>query len=246
MKLKFLGGAEEVGRLGVKITDRNTSVIVDYGVIPDKPPQYPMPPEPVDAMFITHSHLDHIGAIPVYYHKGEPDLYATQMTLNCMKPLLNDSLKVTNLEGYPAMFNEDDINTALANMKPARYFESFDVGDFKVTPYPAGHIPGSAMWKFEDGKSITVTGDVNTIDTYLINGAKPIKTDVLIIESTYAGKNHESREDVRKRFRESVREVIESGGKVVMPAFAVGRTQELIMTIADMGYDVSVDGMGMT
>ncbi len=244
MKLKFLGGAEEVGRLGVKITDKDTSVIVDYGVIPEKPPQYPLPPEPVDAMFITHSHLDHIGAVPVYYHKGEPDLYATQMTLNTMKPLLRDALKVTNIEGYPAMFNEDDINSALANMRPARYFESIEVGNMVATPYPAGHIPGSTMWKFEDGISVTVTGDVNTIDTYLINGAKPIKTDVLIIESTYAGKNHESREDVRKRFRDSVKEVIDSGGKVIMPAFAVGRTQELIMTIADMGYDVAVDGMG--
>ncbi len=246
MKIKFLGGAEEVGRLGVKITDRNTNVLVDYGVIPEKPPQYPLPPEPIDAMFITHSHLDHIGAIPVYYHKSEPDLYATEMTANCMKPLLNDSLKVTNIEGYPAMFNSDDINEALGNLQIAHYNENYEIGDFKVTPYPAGHIPGSTMWKFENSRSIMVTGDINTLDTYLLDGAKPVKTDVLVIESTYAGKNHESRDDVKTRFRERIKEVVDNGGKVIIPAFAVGRTQEIVMTIADMGYDVSVDGMGNT
>ena len=92
MKVKFLGGAEEVGRLAIKFQDDSTRFMVDYGVVPEKPPQYPMPYEPVDGIFITHAHLDHIGALPVCYHGDKASLYTTTMTANSMEPLLNDSM----------------------------------------------------------------------------------------------------------------------------------------------------------
>ena len=244
MKIKFLGGAEEVGRLAVRIEDHDSSFMVDYGVIPEKPPEYPMPYEKVDGIFVTHAHLDHIGALPVCYHNDRPDLYATAMTASSMRPLLEDSIKIMDIEGYPQRFNRDDISSLFGSVTTAKYGESFPVGKFTATPYTAGHIPGSTMWKFENGSSIMVTGDLYTKDTNLLTGAKPVKADVLVMESTYAGKNHEEREDVVKRLRSRIKEVIDNGGKVILPSFALGRTQELIMVLAEMGLSVATDGMG--
>ncbi len=244
MKVKFLGGAEEVGRLAVRIEEKDTSVMVDYGIIPDKPPKYPLPPEKVDGLFLTHAHLDHCGAMPAYYHSMETSFNSTILTANSIKPLLIDSLKIAGIEGYPQFFNSDDVSLLYENFNEARYGESYDLGNFKITPMSAGHIPGSTMFRFENSASIAVTGDIYTRDTRLLRGAKPFKTDVLVIESTYAGKNHEDRDQVISRLKSRVKEVIESGGKVILPTFAVGRTQELAMILADTGYDISVDGMG--
>lgn len=244
MKIKFLGGAEEVGRLGIVIDMDGVRFQVDYGVIPEKPPQFPLPPEEVDGLFITHSHLDHIGAMPMYFQGSGTEVFATEMTANTTRPMLNDAVKVTSLEGYVERFNREDIETMYTRMNPVKYENTFEYKGVKITPHSAGHIPGSTMWHFQNGSEIMVTGDLYTGQSKLLNGAKPVKTKNLIVESTYAGKNHEDREEVRKRLRERVSEVVEHGGKVILPSFAMGRTQELIMTLSDLPYRIATDGMG--
>ena len=165
------------------------------------------------------------------------------MTANSMRPMLRDSIKVMNLEGYPVRFTLDDIEKLYENLRTVKYGETIESDGFKISPKSAGHIPGSTMWKFENSSSIMVTGDLYTSDSLLLKGAEPQKCDTLIIESTYAGKNHVDREAVRKNLRESIKEVVEGGGKVILPSFAMGRTQELIMSISDLPYNIATDGL---
>ncbi|MCL4315117.1 MAG: MBL fold metallo-hydrolase [Candidatus Thermoplasmatota archaeon] len=244
MKIKFLGGAEEVGRLGIKMTEGENRFLVDYGVIPEKPPEYPLPPEKVDGIFLTHSHLDHAGSLPVYFQKYAANFYATLMTANSVRPMLNDSIKVASLEGYPQPFSKDDISLLYNSFQNLEYGDEHNIGDFSVTGYSAGHIPGSTMWHFQNSESVLVTGDLYTRQTNLLDGAKPVKADTLIMESTYAGRDHEDRQAVIQRLRSRVMEVVESGGKVIFPTFAMGRTQELIMILDKLDLNISVDGMG--
>ena len=246
MKIKFLGGAEEVGRLAIKMDFGGSSVMVDYGLIPEKPPEYPLPPEKVDGVFLTHSHLDHAGSLPVYFNKYDSSFYATLMTANSIRPMLEDTIKIANLEGYTKMFNHDDVSQLYSSFVPVNYGDADSIKDLDFQAFNAGHIPGSTMWKFTNGSEYLVTGDLYTRDTNLLSGAQPVKAENLIVESTYAGKNHEDRQKVIDRLRSRIREVVATGGKVILPTFAVGRTQELIMILADMGYNIYVDGMGNT
>jgi putative mRNA 3-end processing factor len=244
LKIKFLGGAEEVGRLGIIINMDDKVFQVDYGVIPEKPPLFPLPPEKIDGLFVTHSHLDHIGALPMYYQNDGVDIFATEMTSNTARPMLNDSIKITAIEGYVERFNREDVEKMYTFMNQTKYNEKIVLDEVNVTPYSAGHIPGSTMWKFENSDEVMVTGDLYTGDSKLLTGAKPRKVKNLVIESTYAGKNHEDREEVRKRLRERVSEIVEHGGKVILPSFAMGRMQELIMSLSDLPYKIATDGMG--
>ena len=246
MKLKFLGGAEEVGRLAIKMDFGGVKAMVDYGLIPEKPPEYPLPPEKVDGVFLTHSHLDHAGSLPVYFNKYDANFYATIMSANSIRPMLEDTIKIADIEGYTKMFNKDDISQLYSMLAPIKYGETDSLKDLDFTAHNAGHIPGSTMWKFTNSTDMLVTGDLYTRDTNLLTAATPVHAENLIIESTYAGKIHEDRQKVIDRLRSRIKEVVGNGGKVILPTFAVGRTQELIMTIADMGLNIAVDGMGNT
>jgi putative mRNA 3-end processing factor len=246
MKIKgeFLGGGHEVGRLGILLRCDKTRLLFDYGMTATAPPSYPKEAPPVDKMFLTHSHLDHCGMIPWLTARYDIDIVSTAMSREVAQILLEDSIKVAQSEGYPQHYDIEDVKIAKRRFRTIAFGETMEVGDQQVKAHPAGHIPGATMYEIRSKATTLVTGDIHTIDTRLVNGAKPVKCDNLIMESTYAGRNHTDRAKTEHMFLKKIDEVLDRRGKVIIPAFAVGRTQEILLLLKDHRREFWLDGMG--
>ena len=221
-----------------------STLLFDYGMLPAKPPEYPIPAPPVDAAFLSHSHLDHSGMVPWLTGHHGTDVFATPPTLDVAELLLEDSLKIAAAEGYPAPFTGEDLREAPRYFETIEFGETVEVGDLEVTFHSAGHIPGATMFEVNAHETIVFTGDLQTRSTDLVAGAKPVKCDTLVIESTYAGRQHPDRLKTEYEFLKLVESVVRIGGLVVVPAFAVGRTQEVLMCLARGKFETFLDGMG--
>lgn len=244
MDIQFLGGAAEVGRLGMLLRHQGDTVLCDYGLAPSDPPQYPMEPPPVDALLLSHSHLDHCGMIPVVTRQAGTKIYTTPVTQEVANLLLEDSLKVSAAEGYPEPYDREDIHTMNQGLVTVDHEDMVQVGNLEVEVHPAGHIPGSSMFRLNDRETVLFTGDLQTIDTRLVRGTQPVPCDVLVLESTYAGRHHPPRAETEAQFLARVNEVVERGGTALVPCFAVARTQEIMMVLAETDHEIWVDGMG--
>ena len=247
MLVGFLGGAREVGRIGISVKSEKTQVLLDYGVMFDHEPGFPMhvPPKEVDGLILTHSHLDHSGALPVFYIGGKTPLYTNRLNLDLTQLLIRDFIK---LSGYYLPFEYLELSTMMQSHKHLEFGVEEKVGDLQVQLLNAGHTPGSAQVLLEaKGKRLLYTGDFNTTDSQLLAGAAMDHGDLdaVVIESTYAIEDHTNRLELEKRFVKSVTEVVERGGTVLVPAFGVGRSQEMACILAahHFEYPVILDGM---
>lgn len=246
MQVTFLGGALEVGRSGIQISYKDTRILLDYGVMLNDHPEFPLPVETknLNAVILSHSHLDHSGGIPMLYISRNPKLYTTSMTLSTSELLINDFIK---LSGEYLLFDRYEVQKMFRNSKTVYYREPFNVGNIEIELVDAGHIPGSAQIIVNADKTLVYTGDFTTIKTRMLDGADTAIGDVdaVIIESTYAHEEHRPRLELEKEFVKACREVVENGGRVLVPAFSVGRAQEIICILAahNFKYPVWLDGM---
>src|ERR1051326_5600909 len=151
VRARFLGGVAEVGRLGMLLEDDGTSVLFDYGMKPSDPPEYPQPAPKVDALCLTHAHLDHSGMVPWAAGRYEMPVLGTPVTRTMADLLVHDSLKVCKLEGYPQPFAKSDIHAMNANWDGVEYADERRVGGFRVRFHSAGHLPGSTMFQVDNG-----------------------------------------------------------------------------------------------
>ena len=244
MDVQFLGGAGEVGRSAIVINDR---LLLDYGVKTATPMQYPVGDVDPDAVVVSHGHLDHAGAVPTLLSGDRrPPIHWTPPTAALTRILARDTLK---LHGGTMGCPFTDTHVARLGEVEQRhgYRDSFVAAGHEITFYDAGHIPGSAHVLVDDGETrLLYTADFHTDDSRLLSGstARP-DADVVVCESTYANVDHESRATVEARFAETTRTTLWEGGTVVVPAFAIGRTQELLMVCAANDIDCYVDGMGV-
>ncbi len=247
MKITCLGGGREVGRSAFLVEDK-TRILLDYGVKlfgGREGISYPALPYDLDFAVISHPHLDHIGHLPYLYKEFSFEWYSLAPCFDIGEVLWRDSIKIAKLEGEKPPFSTMQINKAFKNWNPLLYETSTYLGNFELRLYDAGHIIGSSLILLESKNRLVYTGDFKMEETLMHKGAKPIESDILIIEGTYWDKNHPPREELINKLKEKAREVVENGGNLLLPSFALGRTQELIMAFKDFDYPVFVDGMGV-
>ena len=248
MKLKFLGGAEMVGKLGMLVENQGANILFEYGLrlIKKEPPEFPLPAPKVEGVFITHSHLDHSGAVPLLVQQQDCDVYSNDLTMEVASLLFRDSIKIAKAEDYSHIlrYTENDVRRTLDNFKFIGPGDTHSIAGMEVQAHSAGHIPGAQMYEIRGESTTLFTGDLHTQSTRLTNGAKPVKCDNLVIEATYAGRNHPARKKSETLLIQKVREVVERGGTAIIPCFAVGRMQEVMLILKDLNYDMWVDGMG--
>jgi putative mRNA 3-end processing factor len=246
IKIQFLGGVEEVGRLAMVLETGDIRLLFEYGMSPGKPPAYPLPPPPVDLVLLTHAHLDHSGMIPWLFSRTDQKIMTTRLTGEVSDLLHKDSIKIAKSEGYATPYSSSDIKEAKQSIHPIEPSQSREIGDnFEVKFHDAGHIPGSLMFELVGDKKILFSGDFNVSDTRIVKGTKPVNCDILFLEGTYAGRDHpKKREEMEKDLLNKIDEVVKRGGVAVLPAFAVSRSQELALVLKNSGYNIWYDGMG--
>ncbi len=252
IRLSFLGGCGEVGRVAIKIELKDKALLLDYGVaLSEDGPKFPyhVRPREITSIVLSHAHLDHSGALPYLFSSGiSIPIYTTSLTAKLSRLLLDDFLHIS---GYHLPFEEQEIKLCLNSVRAIRYSRSITIEDVSIRAINAGHIPGSIMTLIETPRSnILFTGDFNLVKTQLLNPATLSKVDfskidIVIMESTYANVDHPERQKLEKEFVEKCREVVDRGGIVLVPAFAVGRSQEILCVLRryNFEYPIVLDGM---
>ncbi len=249
MEVKVLGAARQVGRSAFLVTHRDSKILLDYGALTTKVPGFPMhvPPKDIKAIVLSHAHLDHSGAAPLHFLGGKMKLHATPVTSELSQLLIQDFIKIS---GQYLPFEFLDLMAMNSNTVNHGYMEPFQIGDFTVSFYDAGHIPGSAVVAVEaGGKRLLYTGDINGDETNLLPGSwKNLgEADMVITESTYATADHPHRSKAETELVDFARAVVERGGVLLVPAFSVGRAQEIAMTLVKAGFrhPIAMDGMAL-
>ena len=251
LKLEAFGAAGEVGRSCFVISDSDRKIALDCGIMlrPKQPSLAPVGVDPIakdlNAVILSHAHIDHSGYIPALYHYGfEGEIHATPPTIDITYVLWKDHL---NIEGE-RHWNEEDMENA--TFEGHLYKKKFKVADgIYATFYQAGHILGAAQILLEwDGQLILYTGDINDKKTPLFDGfeipdKEPI--DIVITEATNGVRPIPPREKVGEDFKTTVEKAVKRKAKVITPSFAIGRSQEIEFLLGDFLDDVPVyiDGM---
>lgn len=260
MKIQFIGAAQEVTGSCTLLEVNDRYYLVDCGmeqgidVFQNVP--LPIPPSHIDAVFLTHAHIDHSGMLPRLYKDGfRGIIYATKATKSLADIMLRDSAHIQESEAewrnrrasrageeaYTPTYTAEDAIGAISLFRGVDYGERVTVAagvDIRFTDI--GHLLGSAaievfLREGEAQKKIVFSGDVGNIDQPIIKDPLPVRdADYVVLESTYGGRFHEKRGDVIESLAHYIERTMERGGNVIIPAFAVGRTQELLYAIREI------------
>jgi putative mRNA 3-end processing factor len=248
IQFHFLGGGNEVGNVGCVIEDSTgTRLLIDYGLAPTRPPKYPDECPPISDAIITHSHIDHIGMAPWLTQHQNIRLHGTSLTADVSEIMWRDTYKVSSIEGYPLAWDKRDMEYALDSWYPHEYGEWFKVGAWECRLHRAGHLPGAAMVEIKTPThSILWSGDIDTRDSPNTLGAIPVECDILCLEGTYGGREHPDRPKEEQKLVQKVLDIVGKRGVALIPAFASGRGQDILMILHQYAPHLNVhfDGMG--
>lgn len=248
VRMTALGGFQEVGRSSILLETQESRILLDFGYNPSAPAlKQSMPKldilnlslEDIDAVVVTHAHLDHCGLVPLLFKFGyDGPVYATEATRDLMVLLQLDLLDISRREGRPLPFDLQDVHKALLHTITLKYGEVTDIApDIRLTFYRAGHILGSAIAHLHIGiglHNVVYTSDFKYGKTRLLDEAHTEfpRVDTLIMESTYGNATQLPREEAEAKFIDLINRTLTRKGKVLIPTLAVGRAQEVLAIIA--------------
>jgi KH/beta-lactamase-domain protein len=249
VRMTVLGGAQEVGRSAFLIKTRESSVLLDCGINPgsQRPfeafPRFDSPEfqvDSLDAVVISHAHLDHCGLVPFLYKYGfDGPVYCSAPTSNLMTLLQLDYLDVAGKQGITPHYDQKDVRECVLHTIPLRFGVVTDIApDIRLTLHNSGHILGAAMSHLHIGEglhNIVYTSDYKFARTMLLEAAATEfpRVETVITESTYGGADDimPSRVEAEERLTQVINATLERKGKVLIPVPAVGRAQEIMLVI---------------
>nr|CAJ83498.1 cleavage and polyadenylation specific factor 3 [Xenopus tropicalis] len=240
--IRPLGAGQEVGRSCIILEFKGRKIMLDCGIHPGLEGMDALPyidlidPAEIDLLLISHFHLDHCGALPWFLQKTsfKGRTFMTHATKAIYRWLLSDYVKVSNISADDMLYTETDLEESMDKIETINFHEVKEVAGIKFWCYHAGHVLGAAMFMIEiAGVKLLYTGDFSRQeDRHLMAAEIPnVKPDILIIESTYGTHIHEKREEREARFCNTVHDIVNRGGRALIPVFALGRAQELLLIL---------------
>ncbi|NWJ20483.1 MBL fold metallo-hydrolase [Marine Group I thaumarchaeote] len=252
MDVKVLGAANEVGRSGFLVNCNGTNLLLDYGVMFGRrgtPPAYPLhvKPKDLDAIIITHAHLDHSGNVPSLFVSGNTDVYATPPTFDLSELLIEDMLKIEK-NSHP--FDLPELNNMMKNAKEIGFKQKITKGNATFELRESGHvIGGSTILVESEKKRLFYTGDIKPNGSRMLREADfdVGEIDLLITESTYSQTEQKPRRESEKELVEFANEVMDRKGILFIPSFSVERSQEIacILKSVNFKHRIIMDGMAL-
>ncbi len=249
MKITFYGGARTVTGANYLLESGGTKLLIDCGLhqgsnysedLNFEP--FPYSPKEINAVCVTHAHIDHIGRIPQLVKRGFlGSIYSTPPTMDMAEALLIDAEHILSEEAekreLPPIYVIGDIVKTMGLWKKQLYHQKFIIGPFEVEFYDAGHVLGSSSIVIRaDGKTIVFSGDLGNTHKPFLKPTEPIQelVDYALIESTYGGRIHEKIKERKNELERVIHETIRKNGVLLIPAFALERTQEMIFELNEL------------
>jgi Cft2 family RNA processing exonuclease/dsRNA-specific ribonuclease len=239
MHITFLGGASAIGASCALVEVAGTRLLVDCGVRfrPDQPlPALSLLDDKrLDAILVTHAHSDHTGGLPVLCD-AFPDVpvYATPPTVDLLALLYKDALKIMAMEGEVPLYAARQVERMGQQLRPFHHGEQKTIGEVEVRYLPASHILGASMVHLQTpAGSVLFTGDWSVTAQRSVPAlARPaLRADLVVTEATYGDRLHEDRALAEQRLLARIGQVLEGNGRVLVPAFAIGRAQEILLIV---------------
>jgi metallo-beta-lactamase family protein len=247
--VSFFGAVDAVTGSNFLFTAKGKRVMIDCGLFQGdrfaderNHEKFPFEPASIDILLVTHAHIDHIGRIPKLVREGfRGAIYSTPPTHDLTELMLMDTVRIlakeATLDGRPPIYEEGDVRETMKLWKTHEYYKPFELIEGLTCEFKdAGHILGSAMMFLTmNAKTIVFTGDLGNSPAPLLRDTDPVTgVTYLLMESVYGDRNHEDRDLRKAKLQQAVTESVAKGGVLLIPAFSIERTQDLLFELNDM------------